>query len=186
MSEFANFEPEPTRTPPLAPEDLCVRVAEEADLEAAATLVARREGDPIERWREILQQALRRAHDPSQSLLLVGEVDQQIVAYARADRFVSPSDAPVNCAPAGWYLTGIVVASTHRRRGSGRALTRARLSHVFSQKNKAYYFANARNRVSIALHEELGFQELTRDFWYPHTSFEGGIGVLFRCVAGRV
>jgi len=54
------------------------------------------------------------------------------------------------------------------------------LNWIAQRDRYAYYFANAQNRVSIELHEQFGFMELTQDFTYPGVTFEGGIGILFR------
>ncbi|WP_394274807.1 hypothetical protein [Luteococcus sp.] len=40
------------------------------------------------------------------------------------------------------------------------------------------FFANTRNRASLALHARIGFREITRDFTIPTVSFAGGEGVL--------
>ena len=44
---------------------------------------------------------------------------------------------------------------------------------------KAYYVASAQNRVTIELHRQLGFVEVTRDFSFPNVTFTGGVGILF-------
>jgi ribosomal protein S18 acetylase RimI-like enzyme len=75
----------------------------------------------------------------------------------------------------------VVVGPAHRRRGLGRQLTRVRLDWIRERSTQAYYFANERNQVSIALHRALGFVELTRDFHHPQVQFEGGSGILFAC-----
>jgi hypothetical protein len=53
---------------------------------------------------------------------------------------------------------------------------------IFEHVPEAWYFTNARNHASLALHAKLGFVEVTRDFSYPNVSFDGGVGVLGRAL----
>lgn len=105
-----------------------------------------------------------------------------IVGYGRTFHLQRPREASSAAAapPSGWYLGGLLTARDHRRRGIGRALTEARLDHIFARADAAFYFTNARNAASLALHEQLGFVELTRDFSFPGVTFESGDGVLSR------
>ena len=79
-------------------------------------------------------------------------------------------------------MGGLLVETSSRRRGIGEALTRARMHWVFERAPEAWYFTNARNLASLALHAKLGFIEVTRDFVYPRVSFDGGVGVLGRAL----
>ncbi len=81
----------------------------------------------------------------------------------------------------------MIVDPAHRRRGIAAELTRRRLKWIAERAGEAFYFANARNQVSIDLHARFGFVELTRDFAYPGATFAGGAGILFRAdlVMGR-
>ena len=121
----------------------------------------------------------RHLGDP-EVLLLVGTIDDQLVAFGRAWQFTWPDDPPDDIAPAGWYLLGVVVPDAWRRRGIGRALTMARLDWIRARASEAYYFTNAQNRPSLDLHAALGFTELTRAFTFPGATFDGGVGVLCR------
>ncbi|MCK4511080.1 GNAT family N-acetyltransferase, partial [bacterium] len=49
----------------------------------------------------------------------------------------------------------------------------------------AYYFSNARNRVSTALHERFGFVEVARGSELAGVSFVGGEGILFQLDLAR-
>jgi ribosomal protein S18 acetylase RimI-like enzyme len=99
--------------------------------------------------------------------LFVALAEGRIVGYGRVGYFEPPPDAPANCAPEGYYMGGLLVDSGCRRRGLGRALTAARLAWAFERAPEAWYFTNARNAGSLALHEELGFALVTRDFVFP-------------------
>jgi RimJ/RimL family protein N-acetyltransferase len=116
--------------------------------------------------------------------VLLAMVGGKVVGYGRISRFEPPPDAPPDIAPAGYYLSGLLIAESHRRRRLGRALTQARLAWIFQRASEAYYFTNARNEASIALHAQLGFVELTRDFTFPGVTFEGDSGLLGRTEAG--
>jgi hypothetical protein len=64
--------------------------------------------------------------------------------------------------------------------GLGERLTAARLGWVGQRATECWYFANARNWASRGLHAALGFQDVTRDFWFPGVTFDGGESVLSR------
>jgi ribosomal protein S18 acetylase RimI-like enzyme len=113
-------------------------------------------------------------------LLVVAERAAEVIGYGRVLRFVPEPDAPSDIAPSGYYLMGLVVHPDHRRRGVAAALTQARLEWISSHAEDAWYFANARNAASIALHAPYGFEEVTRSFFYPRVDFDRGEGVLFR------
>ncbi len=113
-------------------------------------------------------------------VLVVAGVERSLAGYGRV-RWFSPSPrSPADTAPAGWYLGGLVVAPEWRGCGAGAALTRVRLEWVAERADEVWYYANARNVVSLALHAAVGFEEVTRDFSVPGVSFEGGVGVLCR------
>jgi L-amino acid N-acyltransferase YncA len=57
-----------------------------------------------------------------------------------------------------------------------------RLDWIRRRAAEAWFFANARNTASIALHRELGFEEVSRRFSFPGLTFDGGDGILFRLV----
>ena len=94
--------------------------------------------------------------------MLVAELGGQIVGYAKS-AWLEPATLG-GAGPAGWYLTGLVVAPEHRRCKVRRLLTVARLAHLNGKASTVWYFANTRNQATIALHEELGFTRDVRDF----------------------
>ena len=110
----------------------------------------------------------------------MAECSGEVIGYGRVRFFEPDPDAPVDTAPRGYYLMGIFVLSDYRRAGVGTALTRARLDWITQRGDEAWCFANARNTVSIELHEQLGFEEFTRSFSFPGITFDGGEGILFR------
>ena len=155
---------------------LAIRPLGQADLEAAAKVIAACMDGDVERQLELLQGRLTRGID---SALLVAEVDSQVVGVGRVAYFEPAEDAPSNAAPSGWYLLGVNVDAGHRRRGIGKALTVARLKWIGERASVAWFFTDATNEPSIRLHEALGFRLNTRDFWFPTATFGKDGGLLF-------
>lgn len=173
-SRWAAYRPAaPAGEPPVG---LAVRPAERLDCASVAAIEASRDGSDIEGARDRCEAQLA---DPD-PLLLVATVRGRVVGFARAGCLRRPVGATADAVPDGWYLLGVVVIDAWRRRGIGRALTRARLAWIADRADVAFYFANARNRASIDLHAELGFVELSRRFSAPGIAFEGGRGILCR------
>jgi len=182
---FARYEPEARRAPL---EDLAIRAAGEADLDAIAALSVARQGgdaaDLIERLRERLK-----SDDVHLSVALHAG---RTIGFGRIEYFRHPADdpagsapvdpAPSDFAPEGWHLGGVIVEPDYRRRGVASALTAWRLAWIAERSDRAYYCANVRNRASIELHARFGFEELTREFRIPGVTFTGGVGLLFRAL----
>lgn len=182
MSKFAEYVDRPEKKHRLhRGNGLVIRPALESDLDEVAAIAAERHGDVVEHWRPIVERIHREAQASDRSLFLVAMLSGRIMGYAKAACFVQPEGSPSNTAPEGWYLGGVVVRPADRRRGVGAELTRERLAWIAQRSPTAYYFANARNRVTIAMHRRFGFEELTRDFRFPNVQFTGGVGILFRC-----
>jgi ribosomal protein S18 acetylase RimI-like enzyme len=127
-------------------------------------------------WRSMF----RRATAAEDQALLVAEVEGEIAGYARVSHREELGDG-ARRTPAGYYLTGLVVADQWRRRGLAEALTMARLAWAWARTDKVWYFASADNSPSLALHQRLGFREVTRDFEHSGVDFAGGVGVLSVC-----
>lgn len=180
---FAAFDAA-VRSPRLRPATAAVRPATADDVDGMVQLAIARSRSPseglgsagIEHWRELFTNNLGR----DDRRLTVAEAAIGLVGYARTGWFEPAADAPTNSAPAGWYLIGLRVDPHRRRCGIARALTEERLDWVAARADEAWYFANARNRVSLGLHASLGFVEVTRDFSFPGVEFRGGVGVLSR------
>lgn len=159
------------RVGPAGPEDLdgCVRLA--VDLLAH---------DPGHRLAK-LRKDLTECQETGLRALFVARSGGLLAGYSRIEYWTVPPDAAATTAPEGWYLMGLLVDPAHRRTGLGRALTEVRLDWLRARATRAWYFTNARNAASLALHASLGFREVTREFEFPGVRFEGGVGVL--CVA---
>ena len=157
-------------------EGLVIRPAVAGDCSRVAAIVRERDSVPLTDARAHCERDLAGAD----RLLLVALVGEEMAGFARAARWQRPPRAPDNAAPAGWYLLGVVVRDRWRRHGVALELTRQRLAWISERADEAYYFTNARNRVSLDLHQQVGFVEVTRDFAFPDATFEEGEGILFR------
>ena len=113
-------------------------------------------------------------------LLLVAEDAGRIIGYGRAMHFRRGVNPSADAVPTGYYLVGLVVDASRRRKGVGSELTHARLAWIAGRTTDAWYFSNVRNTASIAFHARFGFREVTREFSFPGLSFDGGEGILFR------
>jgi ribosomal protein S18 acetylase RimI-like enzyme len=107
--------------------------------------------------------------------LYVAQAGDAIVGYGRLRLHRAP-----RFKPSGYYLGGVVVDPAWRRHGIGTTLTGCRVEAAWAAGAEiVYYFANARNEASIAMHRGFGFEELQRPYEFPGVRFEGGVGVLF-------
>ena len=156
---------------------MAIRALARGDLEAAAQIVAECTDGNVQHQLDLLERRLEGT--TPDSALLVAETESRVVGVARAAYFEASAEAPTNAAPPGWYLLGVNVLPSYRRRGIGRALTVARLKLIQAHAPLAWYFTEATNEASIRLHAALGFRENTRDFWFPSATFGAGGGILF-------
>jgi ribosomal protein S18 acetylase RimI-like enzyme len=187
VARFEEYRPRlPDNERASTPTDLVIRTASLADANRVAELHAQRDGGNIADHAAGFARWVDTHRATGTGEIVVAEVAGQVVGVAKLHRFTPPDDAPTNAAPAGWYLSGLIVATDCRRRGIGRRLTRARVDWIAARDRVAYYFANAGNQASIDLHREFGFVEMTRDFAYPRVSFQGGVGILFKAELPRV
>jgi ribosomal protein S18 acetylase RimI-like enzyme len=151
-----------------------VRAASPADLGLLAALETQR-GTSVPDARARFARDL----DDPRRMLVVAEHADEIRGYGRVSYLAAGRHASARAVPEGYYLGGLFVSPALRRDGIGLALTHARMERVFELSDRVWYFANAQNTASIALHERVGFQEVTRRFEVPGVTFEGGEGVLF-------
>ena len=157
-----------------------VRAATAEDAEAIGRISAEREGAKPESHIAAVRRSLEDESLHDSSLVLVAELDGQIVGFGKVHYLGSKGASDTDGLPEGWYLTGVVVRPDLRRRGIGSRLTSARMRWVAERSSRVYYFANARNRVSIALHDSCGFVEIARAARFGDVTFVGGEGILFK------
>jgi ribosomal protein S18 acetylase RimI-like enzyme len=172
------FEPwAPSRADgPAQPPELTVREATAQDVEgcvALASLVS--DGSSVD-WSELFRHNI----EHRDRYLVVARVGDELIGYGRTAWFEADAGAPTNAAPTGYYLVGLVVDPSWRRRGVADALIRARLAWVAERAPEAWYLADVRNRVSLRLHERAGFTTVTDDVWFPTVTDGGGSHLLGR------
>ena len=161
-----------------------VRPAEISDTDAVGRISAEREGGIAREHAEGFRRELEYGRTQGKAMVFVAELDGQVIGFGRVQYREGEATMPEGGLPGGWYLTGTVVDSRFRRRGIGTRLTAARMRWIAERGSAVYYFANARNRVSIALHEGFGFIEIARGPAFGSESFVGGEGVLFKAELG--
>ncbi len=169
---FASYEPEAHGIP--LP-DAVVRPGSAQDAEQTGRLAAYREGEPTER----LVGIHHRKVSNEDNCLVVAELDGRVVGFGWAS-YLRPVESGGHGAPDGWYLSGVVVDESVRRRGLGLRLTQQRIDCILSHADEVYYVVAASNRASRDLHAALGFEEVTRDFALPGVVFGAGDGILCR------
>jgi len=126
-------------------------------------LSAKSEGDWFERW------VTRQERDPRWGCFLLAEVNGIVEGYGFVGWW-SPGlveDPPDNAIPAGYILMGTWVEPAHRRKGIGMALAAKRLEWIRLRSREAWYWTDDDNIASQKLHERLGFQVYSDDFWFP-------------------
>lgn len=123
-----------------------------------------------------------RVVDGERSVVVLAKVDGELAGYANV---VFLPEHPDDGAPSGYYLAGVTVAVSWRRRGVGEALTRWRMAWAWQRAPEVWCFVSAQNRASLDLHEALGFAEVRRAASLQGTSFDGGEGLLLRAHSPR-
>jgi ribosomal protein S18 acetylase RimI-like enzyme len=136
----------------MTPEEVRTREATPADLRQCAGLIAASESDDVEEW---LQRFTDVLHDPDRRFL-VAVIDDAVVGFGHL-RYVRHDARSNSSVPSGWYLSGVTVAASHRRRGIGTQLTRERLRLLQGIADCVYYAAEDDNEATLAMHRRLGF-----------------------------
>ena len=98
---------------------------------------------------------------------VVATIDGTVVGYARTMPFEAEPGMPDDTAPDGYYLLGLMVAASFRRRGIGRLLTDERLRWLRGRAEEVWYFTEGTNLASQRLHEAHGFERVTDCFSFP-------------------
>jgi RimJ/RimL family protein N-acetyltransferase len=100
--------------------------------------------------------------------------DDMVVGYGRVQfRDRGPRLARPDLPP-GYYLSGIVVADSHRRQGIGTSLCQTRIDWVTPRAHDIWYFTNCLNTASRRLHKRMGFCEVL-EFTSPALKGEYGV-----------
>lgn len=164
MGSYADYLPERPRSERFGPD--VVRRARPEDAEAIVRLTCARHGLDEDAVRPRIDEELAGFVRCEPWCVFVTEIGHHLVGFGRARQLAHGRDGLPLALPEGWYLTGVIVDPTWRRRGLGEVLTAARLDWLRRRTDAAYYVASRENRASIALHERFGFHELARGFTY--------------------
>ncbi|WP_158539297.1 GNAT family N-acetyltransferase [Renibacterium salmoninarum] len=171
MNLFAAFDHGKRSAP--APAGLLIRGPVESDFRALERIEQLIRGGDGEARRSSWVRSIER----EDALLMVAEIGSAVVGYAKASRLEPAAD---DVARPGFYLVGCSVHPEFRRQSVGRELTKARLSWIAERADEAWYFCNARNESSVAMHDEFGFSEVLRAERIYGVQFSGGEGLLLR------
>jgi GNAT superfamily N-acetyltransferase len=176
--DASTFEPwVPSRVEvPVRPAGFTIREATAQDIDGCVVLSALVSDGSSADWAELFRRNIKHRDRH----LVVAQAGDELIAYGRAAWFEPDPAAPSNAAPAGYYLIGLVVDPSWRRRGVASAIISARLTWVAQRASEAWYFADVRNQVSIQLHQRAGFETVTEDFWFPTVTDGGGSHLLGR------
>jgi len=143
-------------------------------LDACVALAVQREGGDPGAWRTILESAL----DAPDRATFVGFVDGHLAGYSTVAWLAPAIGHPTSAAPDGWYLLGLIIDPSFRRKGLGRRLTAERLRWLQGRTDQVWYFVSSENQASIDLHTEFGFRLSAENLSFPGVSFTG-TGLLF-------
>ncbi len=183
MGEYARYEPE---APAEEQAEARVRLALESDAAAIAQLYATRHGRPFDEVEPgVLKEIEYQVAGTWPHRVFVAAVGEDTAAYGRVRRVVPGADGQPEMLPDGWYLMGVIVDPTLRRRGIALALGRHRLAWVAKRADEAYCFTNRKNHAALDLHRKLGFQPVELEFAHERAGLERGEGQLLRCVLDR-
>jgi ribosomal protein S18 acetylase RimI-like enzyme len=157
--------------------DVEIRAATVRDIECLTQMSLSREpGDPT----KISSGFRAYLDDQSNSILRIATVDNLVAGFGKARLLTYINQKELEYP--GWYLIGLIVAPEYRGAGVGMMLTLDRIEKIREVASEVYYFANARNRVSIELHEKLGFRLEKDGFSFPGVTFTSGRGCLYKMV----
>ncbi len=145
------------------PTHVDVRAATTDDIEAIARIDEARGIGSVETLvPRIVASFERIAREEIRWYNFVASVEGEVVGYAVC-RYHAWSERNGDPGlPEGWYLAGLSVLPSHRRRGVGRALTEHRITWLSERTDMVYYTVAEVNGPSIDLHEALGLVEVAR------------------------
>lgn len=167
MPWFEDFNPDKIEELPL-PDGFLIRPARDSDADAITRLREEREEREYERLIGEVNTLLEEYRTVETTQVFIAECDEGVIGFAVMRYFIPADDAPANTAPEGWYLLGINVKKSHRRRGVGTELILARLRFIPEEFDRAYFFTNTKNFTSQAFHSKVGFTEIKEDIIFPN------------------
>jgi ribosomal protein S18 acetylase RimI-like enzyme len=172
-SKFAKYEPNIIPRSPL--KNVIYRSAQKNDSEEIAKITFQRENNSkkydLNHYVEKSKKEINSLETNDKLYLFVAEYNKQIIGFGRIKYYNNPSR---------WFLMGVIVSPNFRRMGIGKNLTIERLKFIKKKSNEIFYIVNAQNKVSIALHEKLGFKKIDEASTFLNVKFDGDKGFLFQ------
>lgn len=165
MSRFAEYDPD---VHGVDAGSVVVRHARAEDAAAIAAVDATREPRPPGYLDKVVARLAR--HD---AIHVVAEVHGQVVGTSAVMVWPEHADAPE-----GWYVSGITVVPSWRRRRVGDRMLAFELASLDSAREPAWSVVNVINRASLDLHARYGFVEVARAAQFAGITFSGGMGLL--------
>jgi len=104
---------------------------------------------------------------------VVAEVHGQVVGTSAVMVWPEHADSPK-----GWYVSGITVVPSWRRRRVGDRMLAFELASFDRAREPARSVINVINRASLDLHARHGFVEAARAAQFAGITFTGGMGLL--------
>jgi len=136
--------------------EVSIREAMDSDVDQCARLIADHQAGDFATWRT---RFIGDLHNENRKFLIAVS-NESVLGYGHSVLHERAIDADSVSSPAGYFLSGLLVAPNHRREGIGTLLTRARLEALPSQTQAVYYLADPSNEATIGLHRRLGFVEV--------------------------
>jgi len=170
VSRFEEYDPQ---VHGVEDASVVVRHAGSDDAAAIATVDATREPRPPSHLDWVVAQLAR-----GDAIHVVAECHGQVVGASAVKVWPEHADAP-----AGWYVSGITVMPSWRRRRVGDRMLALELAGVDRLHEPTWSVVNARNGASLDLHARHGFVEVARAAAFAGITFTGGTGLLLHRAA---
>ncbi len=167
VSRFAEYDP---HVHGFEDASVMVRQAQSEDAAAIVAVDATREPRPPEYLDKVVARLAR-----ADAFHVVAEGHGQVVGTSAVMVWPEHADSP-----RGWYVSGITVVPSWRRRRVGERVLAFELGHLDRLHEEAWSVVNVINRASLDLHARHGFAEVARAPSIAGITFTGGMGLLLK------
>jgi ribosomal protein S18 acetylase RimI-like enzyme len=175
------FNPDIKSVP--VPKDVTFQVADETHIQGICHIVAERNPlDSIESIKKKTEREISLNLNDLEYRLFVATIGEEVIGLCRFYHSRGlPKEKIKFASPEGWYAMGILVSQEHRRKNIARFLFQERLK-VLKKFNaqSLYSIVDANNETSIKMHQEFGFEEISRAEGFLHLSFQNDGAILFK------
>jgi GNAT superfamily N-acetyltransferase len=164
----------------LPPKNLVVREATGSDAAGVARINTERNKTDIELSLKRVSKELEDSAASEDFKVFVASVNSEITGFARCVHIDTTTTHVKFPSPPGWYGLGLVVRKDFRGQGIARALSNYRIEWLKGKAEYLHSFASSQNPVSLKMHKEFGFEEVTSGPGFLNVTFDCGKGILFR------